>query len=129
MGKKASKITRRKWMEEILSYCTKKFFLWNPLIRNCNLWKTIRPWKTNNCFNVSHYVAISSWIFFSTDDRSSRSQMLFKIVIPKKFRNIHRKTPVLEVLLNNVSGLQASNFIKRENNTGVFLWILKNFLE
>ena len=32
--------------------------------------------------------------------RSSRSQMFFKIGVLKKFRNIHRKTPVLESLFN-----------------------------
>ena len=30
-----------------------------------------------------------------------------------KFRNIHRKTPVLESLFNKVAGLKAYNFIKK----------------
>ena len=42
----------------------------------------------------------------------------------KKFCNIHKKTTVLESFLNKVAGLQG---IKRDPNTGVFLWILKNF--
>ena len=36
-----------------------------------------------------------------------------------KFRNVHRKTPVLESLINNVANLQACNFI-RETPTHVF---------
>ena len=36
-------------------------------------------------------------------------------------KNIHRKTPVLESLLNNVGGLQVSALLKRDSNTGVFL--------
>ena len=43
------------------------------------------------------------------------------------FFNIHRKTPVLESLFNNIAGLQACNFIKRDSNTDAFLWILRNF--
>ena len=30
-----------------------------------------------------------------------------------KFRNIHKKTPVLESLLNNVAGLKFSNFFEK----------------
>ena len=30
-----------------------------------------------------------------------------------KFRNIHRKTPVLESVFNNVRGLKDRNFIKK----------------
>ena len=37
--------------------------------------------------------------------RNSRSQMFFKIDVLKKFRNIHRKTSVLEPLFNNISFL------------------------
>ena len=45
--------------------------------------------------------------------RSSRSQMYFKIGALKRFHNIHRKTPVLESLFNNVAGLQSYDFIKK----------------
>ena len=63
-----------------------------------------------------------------------------------KFRNIYRKTPVLESLFSKVAGLKAtiefieylrwlllrkgnSDLLKRDSNTGVFLCILRNFLE
>ena len=59
--------------------------------------------------------------------RSSRSQMFSKVGVLKKFRNIQRKTTVLEFLFNKVEGLQACNFIKRKLNTDVFLWKLRNF--
>ena len=45
--------------------------------------------------------------------KSSPSQTFFKIGALKKFRNIHRKTPVLESLFNKFAGLKASNFIKK----------------
>ena len=32
----------------------------------------------------------------------------------KKFRNIHRKTPVLESYFNKIAGLKACNFIKKK---------------
>ena len=37
-----------------------------------------------------------------------------------KFRNIHRKTPVLEAF-------KPTALLKKESNTGFFLWILRNF--
>ena len=40
-----------------------------------------------------------------------------------KFHNIHRKTTVLEPLFSKVAGL------KRNYNTRVFLWVLRNFQE
>ena len=39
----------------------------------------------------------------------------------KNFRNIHRKTPVLESLFNKVAGLQTCNSFKKDSNTSVFL--------
>ena len=44
--------------------------------------------------------------------RSSRSQIFDKIGFHKNFRNIHKKTSVLEYLFNKVTGLKACNFIK-----------------
>ena len=42
-----------------------------------------------------------------------------------KLRNIHRKTYVLQYLLNKVTGLQVCNFTKKNSNTCVFLRILQ----
>ena len=42
----------------------------------------------------------------------------------KKFRNIHRKIIVLKSLFNKIAELQVC-----DSNTGVFLWILRNFWE
>ena len=39
--------------------------------------------------------------------------MFHKKTCSYKFRNIHRKTPVLESLVNKVAGLKAYNFIKK----------------
>ena len=49
----------------------------------------------------------------------------------QKFRNIHRKTPVLESLFNEVAGPEMhaerpAILLKRDSNTGVFLRILQN---
>ena len=54
--------------------------------------------------------------------------MFFKLGVLKNIA-IFVKTSVLESLSNNVAGLQASNFIKRDSDTGVFLRILQNFQE
>ena len=36
---------------------------------------------------------------------------------------------MLESLFNKIVGLEASNFVKRDSNTGVFLWKLRKFLK
>ena len=46
-----------------------------------------------------------------------------------KFRKFLRKITVLESLFNKVVDLQAWNFIKKDSNTGAFLWHLRNFLK
>ena len=45
--------------------------------------------------------------------RSSRSQMLLKIGVLKRFCKFQRKTPVMEYLLNKFVGLKACNFINK----------------
>ena len=45
----------------------------------------------------------------------------------EKFHNISRKTSVLKSLFDKIADL--NNFIKRDSNTIVFLWILRNFYE
>ena len=45
--------------------------------------------------------------------RSSRSQMFFKIGVSYEFRNIHRKTHVLQSRLIKVADLTDCNFIKK----------------
>ena len=54
--------------------------------------------------------------FFS--EAATRDDVLWKKLFVK-FRNIYRKTPVLEPLL-------TLTLLKRDSNTGVFLWILQN---
>ena len=52
--------------------------------------------------------------------RSSCWQMFFKIDVLKNFVIFTRKLFVLE-------SLKACNFIKKDSETGVFMWILQNF--
>ena len=44
-----------------------------------------------------------------------------------KFCKTHVKTFLLESLFNNVAGLNAWNFIKKDSGTGIFQWILQFF--
>ena len=48
--------------------------------------------------------------------RISPSQMFFKIGVPKKIRNIHRKTHVLESQV-----FRPATLLKKDSYTGVFL--------
>ena len=69
-------------------------------------------------------------IFFETKEQPL--EVFYKRSCSQKFRNIHRKTPVLESLFNNAGARQTCNILKKDSNTSVFLWILqilKNFCE
>ena len=46
----------------------------------------------------------------------------------KKFRNIHRKTPMLESLLHKVTGLKSCNFIKKRSQHRCFSMNIAKFL-
>ena len=59
--------------------------------------------------------------------RCGRSQMFFKISVLKRFAKFHRKTPVLESLFSKVAGPQPATLLKRDSNTGVYLWNLRIF--
>ena len=63
--------------------------------------------------------------------RSSRSQMFFKIgTCSWKFSKFPRQTVTSEPLINKVADLQAFRtalLLKRDSNTGVFPWNLRNF--
>ena len=41
-----------------------------------------------------------------------------------KFGNVHKKVPVLQFHFSKVAGFI---FIKKDSNTGAFLWVLKKF--
>ena len=54
--------------------------------------------------------------------------MFFKIGVLKNFRKFHRKTPVLELLFNDVAGPKACNFIKSKLEHRFFPMKFANFL-
>ena len=49
--------------------------------------------------------------------RSSRSHMLYKIVVLKRLKKLPKKTPVLESLFNLGVGLRSSTVLKRHTGT------------
>ena len=54
-------------------------------------------------------------------DRSSRSQLFFKIGFLKNFAVLQEKT------CTGVKAWNPATLLKGDSNTGVFLWILQNF--
>ena len=81
--------------------------------RGCCAWKSEKPKCT----------AVYFWTEAAT--RGVLYKMLFL-----KFRNIHRKTPVLDSLFNKLQAWRTDLFLlKRGSNTDFFLWILRNLLE
>ena len=78
-------------------------------------------WPILNCFEKFQSLNSRSSQVFSNDscsvsrNRSSRSQIFFKIAVLKKFCNIYRKTPVKQSL----EGLQL---YWKESPTQMFFW-------
>ena len=54
--------------------------------------------------------------FYTLTYKSSRSHMFFKMSALENFRSIHRKTPMLEFLFNDVAGLKHCKIIKEESS-------------
>ena len=61
-------------------------------------------------------------------NRSSHRRCSIKKSCSKKFRNIHRKTPVLESLFNKVAELKACKFIKKKLQRRCFPVNIAKFL-
>ena len=72
---------------------------------------------TSFCFlQVYQQKRVGNW-------QKQPAEMFCKKSYSRKFRCIHRKTPVLESLFHKVADLQPLNFIKKRTNTGVFLFL------
>ena len=63
----------------------------------------------------------------------NQQKQSFADIVPnrysQKFRNIHRKTPVLESLFSKVAGLEVSDFIKKRLEQRPFPVNIAKFLE
>ena len=70
--------------------------------------------------------------FFLINDkwtRSSRSQIFFKIGIVKIFENFVVKHLCWSLFLIKLEVWRSAVLLKRDSNTGVFLWNMRNFEE
>ena len=56
-------------------------------------------------------------------------EVFYKKAVLKKCISIHRKTPVLESLYNQVTGLHACNFIKKKFQPRYFSVNIAKFLK
>ena len=61
--------------------------------------------------------------------RSSRSQIFFKIDIVKIFENLVVKHLCWSLFLIKLEAWMSAVLLKRDSNTGVFLWNMRNFEE
>ena len=75
-----------------------------------------------NYINEETTVHVFSWEVVKLSEAAFRRRS-------SKFRNIHRKPPVLEFVLNKLAGLQANNFIKKRLQHRCFLVNITKFLE
>ena len=68
---------------------------------------------------------------FNIKNYTMRSMTFFRVLFRScslKFRNIHKKTPVLESLFNKVVGREACNFIKKRLQHRCFPMNIAKFL-
>ena len=97
--------------------------------------------KSHTIAFVSFYRNKNVFVLF----RSSHKRYSVKNRCLQKFSKFHKKTPVLEFLLNKVAGLylcwilfliklqafrplgRPVTLLKRDSNTGTFLWNFQNF--
>ena len=61
--------------------------------------------------------------------RSSRSQMFFKIVFLKNFANFTGKHICWSLFLIKLQAFRSSAVLKRDSNTGIILWNLRNLFK
>ena len=61
--------------------------------------------------------------------KSSRSQIVFKIGVLKNFINFIGKYIYWNLFLIKLQAWRPATLLKRDSNTGVFLWNLQNFSE
>ena len=96
---------------------------------NCNvLLVSVVIWNALGHFHQMLRLHSTSNEMLQIRHRSNHWRCSVKKRCSLKFCNIHSKTPVLESLFNKVAGLRPSTLLKRSSNTGVFTWILRNFL-
>ena len=67
--------------------------------------------------------------FINSQFRSSRLDVFCRKGFHRNFAKFTGKHLCWSPFLNKVAVLKACNFVKKDSGTGVFLWILRNFLE
>ena len=86
--------------------------------------------------NTLHSVEVSSSpnlpplfvkVFWGETNRSSFSQMFFKIGALKNFANFIGKHQCKSIFLIKLHAWAPATLLERDSNTGVFLWNLRNF--
>ena len=89
-------------------------------------WFYVLKWNKRSIWSLKYFIQF--FMQYITTTRSSRSQMFFEIGILRIFCNTHRKTPVLESLLNKVVSLEASHFIRKRLKYRCFSVNIAKFL-
>ena len=105
-------------------------FLENGPVKNVHFWvNSINDF--DHRFQITYFLRSfprnNKFYIFATSSRSSHQSCSVKRTAFLKFRNIYRKTPVLESLFNKAAGLKGYNFVKKWLQHRCFLWILENF--
>ena len=68
-------------------------------------------------------------VFWGETNRSSLLQMFFKIGVLKNFSNFIGKHQCWSIFLTKLQAWRPATLLKRDPNTGVFLWNLQYFKE
>ena len=70
---------------------------------------------------------LNLYVVLQPATRSSRSQMFFKKAVFKNFAIFTGKHMCWILFVTKFLAFRAATLLKRDSNTDVFLWILRNF--
>ena len=112
-GNKDDENRLRSYSEKVITEANRvRTLRWSTCFQCYSLIKLQVYYKQREKWRYLTY--LNSVINWCVHKRQKQPPELFhKENCSEKFRNIHRKTPVLKYLFNNVAGLQVSNFIKK----------------
>ena len=118
-----------------MKYCFLQPISLNPFSANptkgSNTLKQFRLFPTN-CFSVWPFCEFVAYSLKAATKHFHHGQKqpfadAFQNRCPWKFRNIYRKMPVLKSVFNKLQTWSPATSLKRDFDTGVFLWMLRIF--
>ena len=120
---------RWEWFSHMLCSCNIAYSEWRIIVY---MFSSFRQSTLHLLFYLIHFninfLNISLMNCKSIFLRRYLTEVLCKKCV-LKFLKINRKTPVPQTLFIKLAGLRLATLLKWDSGPGVFLWILRDFLE